>query len=227
MTNETNDNLEQSATVYVVGNYPEYKSMFKANGWVVVDHLDDADLVQFCGGADVSPALYDEKAHHTTSINSKRDEYEADIFEWCFEHNVPMAGICRGAQFLHVMSGGRLWQNVNRHAIAGTHTAFVLKSQDRPNKANQYCDVSSTHHQMMRVGEGEILVTAGARATIKDSMRDGQNMYDIDVEAMFHEGTGCLCYQPHPEFFNRLHECQVLYFKLIDNYLFEAEGDDV
>jgi len=175
-TEEHGEVLDYS-TVYVVGNYPEYRSMFKANGWVAVDHLEDADLVQFCGGADVSPSLYGEGLHHTTRVNSARDKYEATVFEWCFEHNVPMAGICRGAQFLHVMNNGKLWQNVNRHAIAGTHTSFVLKNEDRPRSATLYVEVSSTHHQMMRAGEGEVLVTAGTRAIVKESMREGQNIH--------------------------------------------------
>jgi gamma-glutamyl-gamma-aminobutyrate hydrolase PuuD len=220
---------ENTLTVYVVGNYPEYKSMFKANGWLVVDRIEDADLVQFCGGADVSPYLYDEEVHHTTHVNSARDKYEANLFEWCFENGVPMAGICRGAQFLHVMSGGSLWQNVDKHAIAGTHTAFVLKARDRPNKDSSYAEVSSTHHQMMRVpAKGEILVTAGTRAVVKETMRKGENTHDIDIEAVFHENTTCLCYQPHPEFYASGHECQKLYFTLIDNCLFAVvDGEDV
>jgi gamma-glutamyl-gamma-aminobutyrate hydrolase PuuD len=222
------DKIEEINTVYVVGGYSEYKSMFKANGWLVVDDLEDADVVQFCGGADVSPAFYGEKAHPTTFVNPKRDEYEASIFEWCFEKTVPMAGICRGAQFLHVMSGGKLWQNVNRHAIQGSHTAFILNSLNWVNKSS-HVEVSSTHHQMMRTGAKpcEVLVSGGTRAVIKESMRDGQNAHDIDLEAVFHADTTCLCYQPHPEFYNKDHECQRLYFKLLDNYLIHIPGDDV
>lgn len=36
-----------------------------------------------------------------------------------------MVGICRGAQFLNVMAGGKMIQHVEGHAIHGTHEIVV------------------------------------------------------------------------------------------------------
>ena len=44
-------------TVHVVGGFREYEMMFINHGWTPVDNVEDADLVQFCGGIDVTPAL--------------------------------------------------------------------------------------------------------------------------------------------------------------------------
>jgi len=52
-----------------------------------------------------------------------------------------MVGICRGSQFLTVMSGGRLFQDVSGHAIMGTH---LIKFKD-----GSSLGITSTHHQMM------------------------------------------------------------------------------
>ena len=113
---------EDWRTVYVVGRYPEYEEMFTNNGWLVVDNIeDDADLVQFCGGADVSPHLYNEERLETTYVDPERDAYEIAMFKLAFESGCAIAGICRGAQFVHVMNGGRLWQDVNNHGVANGH----------------------------------------------------------------------------------------------------------
>jgi gamma-glutamyl-gamma-aminobutyrate hydrolase PuuD len=52
------------------------------------------DLVVFTGGEDVSPDYYNEEKGIHTHNNTKRDEYEYDIFEK-YKY-VPKLGICRG-----------------------------------------------------------------------------------------------------------------------------------
>ena len=54
--------------VYIVGGGGDYKSMFEGEGWEVVDCFSKADLIQFTGGADVSPALYGESTHPQTEL---------------------------------------------------------------------------------------------------------------------------------------------------------------
>lgn len=202
-------------TVYVVGGYVDYMRMFEDNGWSCVDTIEDADLVQFCGGADVNPALYGEKPHRTTRCNLERDAYETKLYEMSFENNCAIAGICRGAQFVHVMNGGRLYQNVNKHAIFAGHQAYLPLEESGINVGTQ---VSSTHHQMMREGVGKVLLVT-TLATLKETA-DGKQALCRDIEAVYHEGTNSLCFQPHPEFFGKDHECQRLYFRFIEELLF-------
>jgi gamma-glutamyl-gamma-aminobutyrate hydrolase PuuD len=107
--------------VFVVDSDVRITRMFMANNWLVVPSAKEADLIQFTGGADVSPMLYGEPKHPRTYCDPNRDQHEANIF-W---NNIdkPKAGICRGGQFLNVMSGGSMWQDVDNHAIGGTHAA--------------------------------------------------------------------------------------------------------
>lgn len=212
--------------VWIVGGYTSgaYGSMFKGEGWEVVADIDDADLVQFTGGEDVTPALYDEPRHPRTGNNSHRDNEEAKIYHYCLANGIPMAGICRGGQFLNVMNGGKMYQDVDNHAIGETHPAFVLGHVG-------WVKVTSTHHQMMRVNlraEHLILMTA-KESTYREHMGSSgivlketnfKGKYDDDVESVYYPNTLSLCYQPHPEFFGKhVKECRAVYFHLLNNYL--------
>jgi len=207
-----------SKTVYVVGGYTEYMIMFEDNGWVITDTIEDADLVQFCGGEDVNPALYGEKSHWSSHVNFERDQYESKMYEMAFENHSAIAGICRGGQFVHVMNGGKLFQDVNNHGLRGTHYALI-EVKELLHLARNGVEVSSTHHQMMREGVGLILLTSG-EATFKATGTGEEASHSPDVEAVYHKITNSLCYQPHPEFYKKDHECQKLYFNLIEELLF-------
>jgi len=213
-------------TVHIVGGYKAYHLMFTKNNWVCVDNVEDADLVQFCGGEDVSPCMYKEKKHHTTFCNAKRDLYEKRIFELAVENGCAIAGICRGGQFVHVMNGGRLYQNVDGHALSGTHRATINVPELVP-LARTGLLVSSTHHQMMREGKGVVVLVADI-STKKETGGGVVTTKHMDVEAVYHEKTNSFSYQPHPEFFDKHHMCQRLYFDLVNKLLFKVpmEGDN-
>jgi len=188
-------------TVLIINGGGAYERMFRMYGWEVVDDIYDADLIQFTGGADVTPGLYGELPHPATSYSRARDNHEMKIFHIAREVGVPMAGICRGGQFLNVMNGGKMYQDVDRHAISGTHTATDVRS-------GSDIEVSSTHHQMMRPHKtGEVLCIAH-RATfkehmVKDHVAKVDGTEENDVEVVLYKDNKCLCFQPHPEFVSR------------------------
>jgi len=198
--------------VFVVGPDYSIRNMFLRAGWTISTSIDETvNLIQFTGGEDVDPSYYKETKHPKTYSNPRRDAAEAAIFhEW--KAKIAMAGICRGGQFLNVMNGGSMWQDVNNHAIGGTHEAF-----DRVSELP--VQVTSTHHQMMiPASHGKVLLTAelATRRETADTIVEG---LDTDTEAVLYLDTNCLCFQPHPEYVNINHECQVLYFKYLDRFL--------
>src|SRR3546814_17569584 len=102
--------------VFIVGGGAQYKAMFAKRGWEIVSDVWQADLVQFTGGADVTPALYGEK--NTNSGNSPASDIEeAGYFAIARRMHKQMAGICSGGQFLIVMCGGSLIQNVDGERV--------------------------------------------------------------------------------------------------------------
>lgn len=209
--------MNNAKKVFIVDTSNMYERMFTARGWEITRDLLAADLVQFTGGADVSPYLYGEEKHPTTYNDPRRDLVEAGYYQVCLLLNKPMAGICRGGQFLNVMNGGKLFQNVNRHAIGGTHEATLVDASDFIG-INTY-QVTSTHHQMMRVGnDGKLLLTANESTKLETDTLTYEGKGE-DVEAVWYEKSRSLCYQPHPEIVGKEHDCQELYFHLLNNYI--------
>jgi gamma-glutamyl-gamma-aminobutyrate hydrolase PuuD len=211
------------------------EAMFIKQGWLLTKDIEKADLVQFTGGADVSPYLYGEFKHPSTGNDPARDVYEQEIYDKCIAMGVPMAGICRGGQFLNVMNGGSMYQDVDGHAIQGTHKAFILGGL-------LSVDVSSTHHQMMRPNlspeaEAQVIMSAALSKT-KENMTSNASgtpkviteicdpsRHKSDVEAVYYGATNCLCFQPHPEFPGPLYEeTRDVYFNFLNTYVFSEDG---
>lgn len=204
--------------VYIVGGNYQYSKMFLDKGWEVAEHdLVGAapDLIQFTGGEDVTPELYNEQAHPNTFFNKARDEYEVCIFNHAKANGIPMAGICRGGQFLNVMNGGRMYQHVDGHAVGAGHIAIDVRNGEE-------IRVSSTHHQMFRPAQHGELLTFAREGTWRESMVDGKISRDIsahqDEEVVYYPSFNSLCFQPHPEF-PGFRECTEYYFKLLKEKL--------
>lgn len=203
-------------SVYIVGGGRDFEVMFLKESWTIARHPDEADYLQFTGGSDVDPMLYFQPKHATTACDPSRDSRESHIF-WTYEGHKKMLGVCRGGQFLNVMSGGSMWQHVDNHGLIGTHKAMDVDSRE-------WYDVTSTHHQMMDPSdEAEILVRAGLTTYKDDGFKRHHQKQDDelrDIEAVFYPEFDAMCYQPHPEYTDKDHPCHILYFKLIERYMF-------
>ena len=197
--------------------------MFKAEGWqsfTPVFRGDQPDLVVFVGGEDVDPSLYRETKLDKTSTNRKRDQFEMAAFEEYKER--PKVGICRGGQFLNVMSGGELWQDVDKHT--SSHNIIDLLEHDGHDL--DYLEVTSTHHQMMRPSkEGETLAIAWEATRFSAGGRlDGKSAPERpehDTEVVWYANTNSLCFQPHPEY--KPGETRTLFFQYI-KYFWDMTG---
>lgn len=211
--------MSKHKTVYIVQQDSLIRRMFHNNGWLVVNDPLAADLVQFTGGEDVSPYLYDEEEHSYTNCNPRRDTEEAAIFKMCLGAGTPMAGVCRGGQFLNVMSGGKMWQHVDHHAIQGTHVAIDLRT-------GKMVPVTSTHHQMMRPGPAANVIGVASESSFYEHMEFGVRrvtpVRGEDIEVLQYPGNRTLCFQPHPEHLEVDHPCQKWYFTLLDELLESA-----
>lgn len=89
------------------------------------------------GGEDISPSLYDEKGF--PEYPSERDLYELELIKLAERSDIPIIGVCRGAQILCAYLGGKLIQDVGGHGRPHKITTFD----------NCSFETSSAHHQMM------------------------------------------------------------------------------
>jgi gamma-glutamyl-gamma-aminobutyrate hydrolase PuuD len=185
----------------IIGGNWQVQNLMEVLGYSAVDAPDDADLLVFTGGADVTPRLYGDIPHRTTSYDLYRDMAEKAIYDE-YVNKVPMVGICRGGQFLHVMNGGSMWQDVDNHAIGNTHGVVDLFSPGWGSGNWDVYQCTSTHHQMMRGDVGVVVgVASPKRSTYKCSgthTEAGDNEHDVEV--VWHPDTRCLSFQPHPEY---------------------------
>lgn len=206
--------------ICIVGNGYAYAKMYEAFGDKIVDNIKEADVVQFTGGEDVSPSMYGEHPHHTTFFNPGRDEREQEVYNDALSLGKFMVGICRGGQFLNVMNGGKMYQDVKGHAIHGTHGVLDILT-------GKVVQCTSTHHQMMRKGDEGILVAKSAEMLspfkyhMSSYMREEREIKvttDVETESIYYPKTRSLCFQPHPEIVRQGHPCQEYFFELLGRY---------
>lgn len=185
-------------SVYVEGPAHEtrpFAEMFVRAWCRKADTPDEADLVVFAGGEDVNPIYYDEEPHPKTSFNTKRDEQDMLLYAHCLEKGIPMLGICRGAQFLWVMNGGKLFQDIDKHV--GDHPMLDVRNNVIIDK------VSSVHHQScIRNGDigAEVIGESDVATDRWWNKTDHVRGTMADVEAFFIRDTCCLGIQGHPEY---------------------------
>lgn len=202
----------------VGGGFGDYTRLFQELGFtiepsVLNDKLEPVDLIVFTGGEDVTPSLYGAKDHPTTFNNIHRDAIEQQIFTNAVLNNIPMVGICRGGQFLNVMSGGTMYQHVQGHTRSHSITDATT---------GEVVYVSSTHHQMMKPSSKGVLVASSTIGGEREWFEGDVFMRDVsnqDIEVVYYEETKCLCFQPHPEFYGAEYEGMKMYFKsLLERY---------
>jgi anthranilate synthase component 2/putative glutamine amidotransferase len=76
----------------------------------VVGALDGLMLI---GGADITPAAYGAEPHPETVLTRPdRDEHERRLLMAALDRDLPVLGICRGAQLLTVALGGTVRQHL-------------------------------------------------------------------------------------------------------------------
>ena len=164
------------------------------------DSVLKPDFVVFTGGADVSPELYFKKKYLRTSTDKLRDLEDINQLGAARLYGIPCVGICRGLQFLHVMSGGTLEQHINGHA-GPQHNVI--------GKGGAVFPVTSSHHQCVD--------------------RFEYNMYeevyfaeDGTVEAVFTPSQLWGGVQWHPEYPSAKEECQQFFIDMIETLTKEA-----
>jgi len=157
-------------------------------------------LVIFWGGQDIHPSLYQEKHSVYSGATSElvgRDVFERDAYAFCLEHGLPVVGICRGAQLMTALNGGKLIQHVNGHG--GDHPVRTIDGQE--------FKVTSTHHQMM-LPKGEFELVAWSKEKRSDvymgaGVKEIEECHADDFkepEIVFFPKTRTLAIQGHPEY---------------------------
>jgi Peptidase C26 len=194
-------------TYHVVSNDHQIQRMMKTMASFKGENVPPrADVIIFPGGADINPTLYGDVRHPTTGGDERRDKMFFDLWSSVAGLKSLKVGICGGGQFLNVMYGGRMYQDVDNHAIHGSHEIFYRTHKDGlPIEDHTSYTVTSTHHQMMIPGKDAEVWGYTQRSTYRDCGHDRRRPSDFgtdgpDMEIIFYPKYRTLCFQPHPEY---------------------------
>lgn len=122
------------------------------------------DAIIMTGGEDVDPTYYNEQPHpKLEDINKARDTSDYLLLKAALSENYPLLGTCRGMQFLNVVMGGTLYQDLPtqnptniqhrdpQKKVFTKHNS-IIKSDSHLYKIvkSKTLDVNSWHHQAIK-----------------------------------------------------------------------------
>lgn len=172
-----------------------FKDMFDSvvKDYQIGHQIRKGDVLLFEGGTDVNPDLYgDQHGKFTQEPDVLRDFQEAALAKKAISLGIPMIGICRGAQLLCVMSGGKLVQHVTGHGQDHFITDY---------NGDKYW-ITSSHHQMLYPYTTEHEMIARSTELRSTTYMNGDNKQvemDEEPEIVWFPKTACLSIQGHPE----------------------------
>ena len=95
---------------------------------VIIDTLERLDGIIFTGGGDFDPKWFGEAPHPKLgTINAVRDHAELLTAKHAYNRNIPILGICRGAQTIAIALDGHIAQDISDKT---THNHS--QEEDRP-----------------------------------------------------------------------------------------------
>jgi putative glutamine amidotransferase len=127
-----------------------------------VEDIDRCDGFVLTGGIDVDPSFYEGDMSYPNcpaKFSTARDEFEAKVYWHAKEKSLPVLGICRGMQLIHVLEGGELIQDLGegnaKHKSDGRdklHSIEIIEGSLLHTISGQLeGTVNSAHHQALHV----------------------------------------------------------------------------
>lgn len=161
---------------------------------ILIHSPEEVGLLLFTGGADVSPELYhDTSPLGLCSTSPDRDREETKLFLVAQKYGIPCAGICRGLQFLNVMSGGTMMHHINGHA----GSCHKIKTS-----LGQVIGVNSFHHQMVLPPEDSVVIAISTERLSGEYFGKNDEVVEYtgnEIEGAIFRHTKSFGVQWHPE----------------------------
>jgi anthranilate/para-aminobenzoate synthase component II len=184
------------------GTHRPFDQIYPNSVMVKPEEIKDVkpDALVIWGGADISPSIYGDSVADMCGASSHlsyRDKLEVDACKQAIDLGIPVIGVCRGAQLVCALSGGRLIQHVDSHA-GGMHDIDTYDGKT--------VRTSSVHHQMMYPFDVDHTMIAWSSENRSKRYIIGTNENDpemegrVEPEIVWFPRTRSLGIQGHPEF---------------------------
>lgn len=162
--------------------------------------LSQCDGLVLTGGDDIDPTLYGEQIlNDTVKPAPERDVREPRLLRMAEEKDLPILGICRGAQIMNVYFGGTLYQD-----IPAQLSTSVKHSMEKPyHRTCHDCLVTPGSPLAAWTGKEVIQVNSHHHQAVKavaPGLKAMGNCSDGVVEAIWKPDAKFICaVQWHPE----------------------------
>ena len=111
--------------------------------------LEQLDGLLLSGGGDINPVLLGEDpVPELHSICPERDAYELRLCRRAHDRQIPVMGICRGAQVMAAALGGSVAQDIERTMRHDGQVPSIKHSQDAPREcATHFVEIIRREHR--------------------------------------------------------------------------------
>lgn len=183
---------------YKIANawYPDqlpFKNLINSDTTVKPGELEKNNILVLWGGEDIATEIYNQRPNKHVYAHaykqSERDIEEITLTKEAIALNIPILGICRGAQLLCCLTEGSLIQHIENH-VTNTHDVHV--------KNKGVFKTNSCHHQMM-IPTKDQKILAFAQETVGITENNKFFFTNIVPEVVHFPKIRALGIQGHPE----------------------------
>jgi putative glutamine amidotransferase len=144
------------------GAVPVVLPAVDAGNGAIDSYLKRLDALLLPGGADIPPAEYGARPHPTVKpLDDDRYAFEKALGKaWIERTDKPLLGICLGGQWINVLCGGSLVQDIPSQ-LGSNHRGVTHPVTIKPESrlaailGARKLEVNSSHHQaVLRLGKG-------------------------------------------------------------------------
>lgn len=156
----------------------------------IADYVARLDGLLMPGGEDIPPSEYGEEPHETVEVlDDNRYAFEKAMgTAWISRTDKPLLGICLGSQWLNVLHGGSLVQDIPTE-IGANHRGVIHMVALEPDSrlarifGETEFEVNSSHHQAVDdVGKGLRIVARSPDGVVEATESTDANRFLIGVQ---------------------------------------------
>lgn len=161
------------------------------------DYLNIIDGIIFSGGEGISPMKFGENPlQRISNISDVRDNFELALFKEAYKRDMPILGVCRGAQLINVALGGNLYQdiftqkpNCHGHMPSKIQVYNLFHEIDIEKNSKlfdifktRHLEVNSFHHQAIKDLGEDLKVIAIAKDGVIEGIESLSRKFLIGVQ---------------------------------------------